>query len=665
MEKLKMHTLDLTQDNIARIRELFPNCVTEARDESGKLKLAVDFDQLRQELSDSIVEGPQERYHLNWPGKREALLTANAPIAKTLRPCREESVDFDTTKNLFIEGDNLDALKLLQETYLGKIKMIYIDPPYNRKKGNNLIYRDDFVGNTFDYLMKSNQLDEDNQRLVSNTEANGRFHSDWLSMMYQRLKLSKNILSDNGVVFIAIDDNETANVRRLCDEIYGEENFVGTIIWKNATDNNPTNIAVEHESIHVYTKSKLSLESVWKSQISDIKDILIRIGEELAQKHNNLDELQSEYSNWFRENKNQLGTLDRYKYIDFDGVYTGSQSVHNPGKEGYRYDVIHPDTKLPCKEPLMGYRFPKETMDNLIAEEKILFGEDHNKIIELKVYAKNYEDKLSSVFELDGRIGSYDLKQLFPEAKKVFSNPKPVALLERFLSFSTSDIDICLDLFAGSSTLAHALMNLNIADGGKRVFISVQYPEEITSNNKDSKEAFDFCRKNNIKPNIAEISKERIRRAGKKILEGQCHENWNKDVGFRVLKIDTSNMAEVYYTPDGVKQNDLLFAVDNIKPDRTPEDLLFQVLLDWGVDLTLPITKQTIQGKTVFFVNEEPYDLVACFDDDITEELIKELAATYPLRVVFRDNGFTNDDVKINTEQIFKQISPGTDVKSI
>ncbi len=663
MDKLKMHSPALTLDNIARIRELFPSCVTEAQGEDGQLKLAVDFDQLRQELSESIVEGPQERYHLNWPGKREALLTANAPIAKTLLPCWEESVDFDTTKNLFIEGDNLEALKLLQETYLGKVKMIYIDPPYNRKKGNNLIYRDDFVGNTFDYLMKSNQLNEDGQRLVSNTEANGRFHSDWLSMMYQRLKLSKNILSDNGVVFIAIDDNETANVRRLCDEIFGEENFVGTIIWKNVTDNNPTNIAVEHESIHVYAKSKLSLENVWKSQVSDIKNVLIRIGEELVQKYKKQDELQSEYTNWFRENKSQLGALDRYKYIDCDGVYTGSQSVHNPGKEGYRYDVIHPDTKLPCKEPLMGYRFPRETMDKLLAEEKILFGEDHNKIIELKVYAKDYEDKLSSVFELDGRTGPYDLKQLFPESKKVFSNPKPVALLERLLSFSTSDADVCLDLFSGSSTLAHALMNLNIADGGERVFISIQYPEEITSSNKDSKEAFDFCTKNNIKPNIAEISKERIRRAGKKILAGEYHEGWNKDIGFRVLKIDSSNMADVYYTPDAIDQTQVDAFVDNIKPDRKPEDLLFQVLLDWGVDLSLPIRKETIQGKTVFFVDENA--LVACFDTGVNEELVKHLAGFEPLRVVFRDNGFVSDAVKINVEQIFKQMSPGTDVKSI
>lgn len=387
MDKLKMHSTSLTQDNIKRIRDLFPGCVTEAKAANGEVKLAVDFDQLRQELADSIVEGPQERYHLNWPGKRESLLTANAPIAKTLRPSRSESVDFDTTKNLFIEGDNLDALKLLQEAYLGKVKLIYIDPPYNRKKGNDLIYRDDFVGNSFEYLVQSNQQDAQGNRLVANTESNGRFHSDWLGMMYQRLRVARNLLSDNGVIAISIDDAETANVLQLCFEVFGEPNFVGTLIWRNATDNNPTNIAVEHESIHVFAKSKEFLEAVWKSPVSDIKDVLVKVGMDLNSTIKNPEQLQSAYSEWFRENKSQLGQLDRYKYIDSGGVYTGSQSVHNPGKEGYRYDVIHPVTGKPCKEPLMGYRFPKTTMDRLLAEKRILFGDNENKIIELKVYA--------------------------------------------------------------------------------------------------------------------------------------------------------------------------------------------------------------------------------------------------------------------------------------
>lgn len=665
MEKLKMHSQDLTQENITRIRDLFPNCVTEAKGKGDKLERKIDFDLLRQELSESIVEGPHERYHLNWPGKREALLAANAPIAKTLRPCREESVDFDTTENLFIEGDNLEALKLLQESYLGEVKMIYIDPPYNRKKGNNLVYRDDFVGNTYEYLFKSNQVSSDGEKLVGNTEANGRFHSDWLSMMYSRLKLAKNLLSDKGVVFISIDDNETANVRRLCDEIFGEQNFIGTIIWKNATDNNPTNIAIEHESIHVYSKSKLALEGKWKSQVSDIKNVLIRIGDELIQKHSSIEDLQLEYTTWFRENKSQLAELDRYKYIDFGGVYTGSQSVHNPGKEGYRYDVLHPKTGKPCKEPLMGYRFPKESMTKLLSDGKILFGEDHNKIVELKVYAKDYEDKLSSLFELDGRTGPYDLKQLFPEAKKVFSNPKPVALLERLASFATSKQDICIDLFAGSSTLAQALMNLNTADGGHRTFISIQIPEEIDPRGSDSRDVYDFCVKHKLKPNIAEISKERIRRAASKISQPVLEHNESKDidVGFRVLKIDSSNMTDVYYAPDSVSQTQLNLFANNIKPNRSSEDLLFQILVDWGLKLSYPIRAETINGKTVFFVDEN--SLVSCFDEDVDEDLVKELAQLKPLRIVFCDNRFKSDSVKINVEQVFRQLSPGTEVKSI
>ncbi|MEQ9244488.1 MAG: site-specific DNA-methyltransferase [Nitratireductor sp.] len=664
MDKLKMHSPDLSQENIAKICDLFPGCVTEARDEAtGQLRLAVDFDQLRQELSDHIVDGPQERYRLEWPGKRAALLASNAPIAKTLRPAVEESVAFENTRNLFIEGDNLEALKLLQEIYLGQVKLIYVDPPYNRKKGNNLVYRDDFVGNTYEYLEQSNQIDDSENRLLANTESNGRFHSEWLSMIYQRFRVAKNLLAPNGVIMISIDDAETANVLHVCNEVFGENNFIGTLIWKNATDNNPTNVAIEHESIHVFARDKIALEGVWKSTVSDIKDVLERIGAELIAQHKTPEELQRAYSVWFRENKSQLGPLDRYKYIDEGGVYTGSQSVHNPGKEGYRYDVLHPDTKKPCKEPLMGYRFPKETMKRLLDEGRILFGDDESKIIELKVYAQEFEDKLSSVFDLDGRTGPYDLKALFPEAKKVFSNPKPVLLIERLLSFATGPNDISVDLFAGSSTLAQAVLELARREGGSRRFISIQYPEEIGQEGKDAKEIYGFCKKAGLRPYISEISKERIRRAGTKILAGEAHPDWSRDVGFRVLKVDTSNMQDVYYRPDQLDQKDLLAAVDNIKPERSPEDLLFQVLVDWGVDLTLPIQREVVQGKAVFFVDGNA--LVACFETGVTEELVKELAGREPLRVVFRDNGFVSDAVKINVEQVFRQVSPSTDVKSI
>ena len=651
-----MHSSNVTQANIEKLAELFPNCVTESKADNGELKKTIDFDQLRQELSGTIVEGPQERYHLNWPGKREALLTANAPIAKTLRPCREESVEFDTTQNLFIEGDNLDALKLLQETYLGKVKMIYIDPPYNT--GKDFIYEDDFAESTEEYLRKSNQKDDQGNRLIANTDSNGRFHSDWLSMMYPRLKLAKNLLKDDGVIFISIDDGENINIRKLCHEIFGEENFVGNIIWKNVTDNNPTNIATEHEYIVVYAKSKINLEPVWKSKLSDVKDVLINIGNELIENYEDQDALQKKYSKWFRDNKTQLGVLDRYKYIDQGGVYTGSQSVHNPGKEGYRYDVIHPETKLPCKEPLMGYRFPEATMNKLLEKGKILFGNDHNKIIELKVYAKDYLEKLSSVEVLDGRLGAYDVRQLFPEFKKAFTNPKPVVLIEKYLSFILSESDIVLDFFAGSATTAHAVMQLNAEDGGNRKFIMVQLPEVCDEKSEAYKAGYST---------IAEIGKERIRRAGKKIKEDNAgKEGIDKlDIGFRVLKVDSSNMADVYYAPDAVTQKQLSLMTDNIKPDRTAEDLLFQVLLDWGVDLSLPVIREIIADKEVFFVDGNA--LAACFvkDGGITEDFVKELAKREPLRVVFRDAGFKDDSVKINVEQIFKLMSSHTDIKTI
>jgi adenine-specific DNA-methyltransferase len=663
MDKLKMHTTDLTAQNIERVAELFPSCVVETRDEKGGLRRSIDFDQLRQELSSHIVEGPRERYHLDWPGKKEALLAANAPIAKTLRPCREESVDFDTTKNLFIEGDNLDALKLLQEAYLGKVKMIYIDPPYNRRKGNDLIYRDDYVGNTYEYLAKSNQQDQEGNRLIVNSESNGRFHSDWLGMMYQRLRVARNLLSETGIVAISIEDSETANVLHLCSEVFGEPNFVGTLIWKNATDNNPTNIAVEHESIHVFAKSKGDLEGVWKSSISDIKSVLVNIGHELASKYTDKNDRQAAYTDWYRENKSQLGPLADYKFIDENGVYAGSRSVHNPGKEGYRYDVIHPTTQKPCKQPLMGYRFPEDTMKRILKEGLIIFGDDETKLIELKAYASDYEDKLSSVFDLDGRSGAYDLRELFPEGKKAFSNPKPVLLMERLVSFTTGPDDICIDLFAGSSTLAHAVFETNSRGKTKRKFISIQYPEPIGQDNKDSKEAYQLCSVLGISHFISEVSKERIRRAGAKIKAENATTASSLDIGFRVLKIDTSNMRDVFYAPDEVRQGDLMALADNIKPDRTPEDLLFQVLVDWGVDLSLPITTETIQGKKVFLVDGNA--LAACFDANISEDLVKELAKRKPLRAVFRDSSFENDSVKINVEQIFKLLSPETEVKSI
>ena len=639
-----MHSPNLTQANIIRLRELFPGCVTEGRvkGEDGKVTYVVDFDLLRQELSDQIVEGPQERYQLNWPGKREALLTANAPIAKTLRPCRAQSLDFDTTQNLFIEGDNLDALKLLQETYLGKVKMIYIDPPYNT--GNDFIYEDDFAENTEEFLKRSNQKDEEGNRLIANTEANGRFHSDWLSMMYPRLKLARNLLRDDGVIFISIDDNELYNLKRLCDEIFGESNFIGAFI----VNSSPSAIDYGH--------------------IGKTHDYVLFYAKEIL-----------ETRTWHLEEENKI-----FKYEDEIGpfnlypLYNGNVAFNpttrpnlyypfylNPAnryeKDFYEIGLdkkdgwieVYPVTSQKEGIPRV-WRWGKEKSKENLNREIVGYKTEDGayRIVQKTRLTGKVIRSLQIDTEISSRKGTADLEDLF--RRKVFIFPKPIELIRRFAAIGTNRESIVMDFFAGTSATAQAIMQLNAKDGGNRKFVMVQLPEPC---NEES-EAFRAGYKT-----IAEISKERIRRAGKKILEGECHEEWHKDIGFRVLKVDSSNLAEVYYTPDALNQQQLGLFTENIKADRTAEDLLFQVLLDWGVGLSWPICQATIQDKTVFFVDENA--LIACFDSGVDEALVKELASFAPLRVVFRDNGFVSDAVKINVEQIFKQLSPGTEVKAI
>ena len=627
MEKLKMHTPNLTRENIAKIRELFPGCITEAHGEDGKLRLAVDFDQLRQELSEVIVEGPQERYQLNWPGKREALLAANAPIAKTLRPCREESVDFDTTQNLFIEGDNLDALKLLQENYLGKIKMIYIDPPYNT--GNDFIYSDNFAASADEFLLESGQKDEEGNRLVANTDSNGRFHSDWLSMMYSRLKLARNLLRDDGAIFISIDDSEQATLKKMCGEIFGENNFVECLIWKKKpTAPNDRNIGKIHEFILVYSKSidYLSLGLLPRDEKS----------------------------------------IARYSNPDNDpkGPWAASDLSAN-GKGGR----LVSSCCFPIKNPLNGEKyFPpegkcwlynQEKIDKLIKEGAVGFREKSG-----SPFLKRYLSEVRPGLTLPTILSDYgfsttsaaETDALF-QKKGIFEFAKPTTLLKEIfrvgLKFENA---IFLDFFAGSGTSAQAILNLNLEDEGQRRFILVQLPEECD----EKSEAFKAGYKT-----IAEISKERIRRAGKKIKEENPLATGGLDTGFRVLKVDSSNLADVYYTADTAKQDTLNFAIDNIKPDRKSEDLLFQVLLDWGIELSLPIKKSKVAGLEVYFVDENA--LAACFvkKGEISDDFCKELAKLKPLRVVFRDSGFKDDSAKINAEQIFKLMSPHTDLKTI
>ena len=672
MEKLKMHSPNLTIANIEKIKTLFPNCVTESTDESGSLKLAVDFDQLRQELSDSIVEGPQERYQLNWPGKREALLTANAPIAKTLRPAIDESVDFENTKNLFIEGDNLEALKLLQETYLGKVKMIYIDPPYNT--GKDFIYEDDFAEDAETFLVKSNQLDENGNKLIANRDSNGRFHSDWLSMIYSRLILARNFLRDDGIVVISIDEKEHANLKKVCDEIFGSQNFCGEVVWKNSSKNDQDYISVQHEYFVIYVKDKQSNKGLWVERKQGLEEIYKAFEGFKKENGDNWEAIHSAALEWFKKfpESNPISDSKHYNWMDERGIYFASD-ISGPNHGQYVYDVTHPKTGSLCKAPASGWRYPADEMRQRIADGRVHFGKDHTTVPCNKTYLKDTEQQsLTSMRYVDGRAASKRLEELF--GVKIFTNPKDEYLLcDLMKAFGLKDNEIVMDFFAGSATTSHAVFHLNKQQGSSCASISVQIPENLEEMlklatggaKKVIKVAIDFLSKLKKPSNIAEISKERIRRAGKKILEGQTHEGWNKDVGFRVLKVDSSNMKDVYYSPNAINQADLLGVVENIKPDRQPEDLLFQVLLDWGVDLSLSITKQKIQGKTVFFVNQNPCDLVACFDKGITEELVKEIAKTKPLRVVFTDIGFVSDSVKINAEQIFKQISPSTDIKAI
>ena len=670
MDKLKMHSPNLTQDNIARIRDLFPGCVTEAKGEDGNVKLAVDFDQLRQELADSIVEGLQERYHLNWPGKREALLTANAPIAKTLRPVRttknskgeqiEESVNFDTTKNIFIEGDNLDALKLLQETYLGKIKMVYIDPPYNT--GNDFVYADDFADEVSEFFLRSNQVDSKGNRLTANPETSGRFHSDWLSMMYSRLKLSRNLLRDDGLIVIHIDENEYPNLEKLLAEIYGEKNNLGTIVWdKRNPKGDATGVAQQHELICIYCKDREFFKEACDFQRpkENAGKMLAKAKQILGKEGGVTEKAKKEYKDWVNQ-QDLTGGEKAYNQIDDNGDVFRPVSMAWPNKkkapEDYFIPLIHPVTGKECPVPERGWRNPPATMQELLKAGLIIFGSDEKTQPTRKYRLKdNLFENIPSLLYYGGSDDA-----LLAELKIPFDTPKPVQVAKRLIQSICNKDDILIDFFAGSCTAAHALMLLNAEDGANRRFIMVQLPEECDEKSEARKLGYSV---------VSEIGKNRIRRAAQKIREEFSDtlptRNADLDLGFRLLKVDTSNMADVYYAPDALDKANLDLFVDNIKSDRTAEDLLFQVMMDWGVDLALPITRKSIQGKEVFFVDDNA--LAACFDahGGIDEAFVKELAKSQPLRVVFRDAGFKDSAIKINVEQIFKLLSPATEVKCI
>ena len=628
MERLDLQTPDFIDKNIEQIARLFPACVTESIDEDGNLKRAIDFDLLKAELSDYIVDGPKERYRLDWPGKRASILKANTPITKTLRPVKTESLNFDTTKNLYIEGDNLDALKLLQEAYLGKVKMIYIDPPYNT--GKDFVYKDNFTKSRQEELQNSHQIDEEGNRLVANLESNGRFHSDWLSMIYPRLRLARNLLRDDGVIFISIDDNEVHNLRKVCDEVFGERNFVANIIWekKYSPQNDAKWFSDNHDHILVYSKNK----NIWRP------NLLPRTEE---------------------QNK-------RYKNPDNDprGPWKSSDLSVKTYSPEYDYPIVTPSgrvVKLPSGRCWMT---SKEKMEELIKDNRIWFGKDGNNIPSLKRFLSEVKDGITPLTIWyrkdvgDNQEGKQELLKIMPE--NLFQTPKVVRLIKRMLHIGSNKDDIILDFFSGSATTAHAVMQLNAEDGGSRRFIMVQLPEDTDPKSEAYKAGY---------KTIADIGKERIRRAGKKIKEDFASKEGieNLDIGFRVLRVDSSNFKDIYLTPDKITQESIFDTQDHIKPDRDALDLLFGVLVDWGVDLGLPIRSEEIDGKVVYFVGFG--DLVACFEDSLDEDFITTLAKRANqddiLRVVFKESSFTDDSTKINTEQIFKQLAPSTDVRVI
>lgn len=661
-----MHSPDLTEQNIDKIAELFPTVVTESIDEDGNPLRAVDFDLLRQELSDHVVEGPQERYQLDWPGKRAALFAANAPIAKTLRPVRDESVDFDTTKNLFIEGDNLEALKLLQESYLGKVKLIYIDPPYNT--GSDFVYADKFATSSDEELRRSGQVSEDGVPLVTNSSANGRFHSDWLSMMFPRLKLARNLLTDDGVLVVSIDENEHANLVNLGTEVLGTDAYVGEIVLKNSSKNDQAYISMQHEYIVFFVKNKTANPGDWTERKGGLEKIYAAFEGFKKEHGEDWAAINAAAKAWFKQfpASDPVSASKHYTWMDDRGVYF-PDNIAGPNDGQYVYELLHPITGKPCKMPSTGWRYPQSSMKERVADGRVHFGLDHTTVPNNKTYLADTETQsLTSIRYVDGRAASKRLQGLFGE--KVFTNPKDEWLLrDIYNAVGVGNGDIVLDMFAGSGSALHAVWELNLAAGSETRFIGIQVAEDLTATLKTAKGAAKQITTNAIrhltklgKPTtVAEVGKQRLRLAGDKLRDKAAM----LDVGFRSLKVDTTNMEDVLRTPDETEQAALSGLEDSVKPDRSAEDLLFQVLLDWGLDLAMPVNAEKLDDQEILVVDEDA--LVACFDAEVSSDTVREMAKREPLRAVFRDSGFASDDDRINAEQIFKELSPATDVKAI
>ena len=634
MEKMKMESPNITTQNIDKIAELFPNCITETVDENGKLKRAINFELLRQMLSGDVLEG-DEAYEFTWVGKKAAIVEANKPIRKTLRPCKEDSVDWDTTENLYIEGDNLEVLKLLQESYLGKVKMIYVDPPYNT--GNDFVYRDNFAMSSEEYADELGQTDETGNRLFKNTDSNGRFHSDWCSMIYSRLTLARNLLSDDGVIFISIDEKESSNLRKICDEVFGESNFVSNLIWQSRTSiSNDYEVSLNHNHTLIYSK---------------LRDVLVFGG----------DPIDSE--DYVNPDNDPRGP---WKLVPIDANHAGGDTVYPVRNPKTGVDYYPPNGRIWC--------YNREGMQRLLDDGRIKFGLNDDSAPKRKLYLNERiekgDKKTPSSLLLDAgttKDGTTEIMRLF-EGEKVFDYPKPVDLIKRLIRYGAPFGGIVMDFFSGSATTAQAVMEYAEENDTELHYILVQLPENLdesyqmanSSSKKALKNAIDLLDKLGKPHLLTEVSKERIRRV---ILEQDSSSLQKKDLGFRVLKVDESNMNDVYYSAGEYHQDMLSLLESNVKSDRTDLDLLFGCLLEWGLPLSMPYTSEQIEGCTVHTYNDG--DLIACFNENIPDSVIKEIAKRHPLRAVFRDSSFNGSPAKINVGEIFKMLAPDTRVKVI
>ena len=640
LEKMKLASASGSELNLEALYQIIPSAFTEVRDEkTGEITHKINFSTLRELLGDNAYDEADEEYGFKWVGKNAARREAARSINKTLRPCPEESVDWENTQNLYIEGDNLEVLKLLQKSYLGKIKMIYIDPPYNT--GKDFVYRDDFAMDKDGYDRAAGNIDEMGNRFRKNLDSNARFHSDWCSMIYERLLVARALLSNDGVIFISIDDNEVENLRKICDEVFGEHNFVGNLILKTATDNNPSQINIEHEYMICYAKNRV-LQSNW-TRISEaaqlIKEQYMLLKAECASNEG----IQEKLRKWIKANKERLPQVAHYNNVDDKGVYSSSSNSSNPHPGGYMYDILHPVTNLPVPKPANGWRWPETTFWAYANDGEVEWGKDESTQPHIKKRIETSQDYLRTIIYEDNRATTKNVADLF-EGRKVFDNPKPTSVLKRVIDYVTNADSLILDFFSGSASSAHAVMQLNAEDGGNRRYIMVQLPEETEAGSEAYKAGY---------KNICEIGKERIRRAGRKIKEEVGEKATTLDTGFRVFKCEDSFMNAVYFSPAELQQQDLFAQISNIKDGTSDLSMLFGCMLDWGVQLSLPLSTFEVAGKTIYNVNDG--DLVACFNENVNEDAISAIAELNPLRVVFRDSCFGDAPLKMNLFELFKQ----------